>query len=276
MALNAFLQQNINTDQSFYFRHGCPLNKEGFQKEIQFWKPGTVAIAVPLEVGATATPLFVLGAIKTKKYYALTMTKNKPILWELDQEVFSTTKLKQAHLGQVKTDSFATQTTTKPIKEGMKVIPLDPEDLKVLVKENQTEDLSRLAKRKDNRLELASMWLKAPCVAKTDEATKSQVAVTVVQLEEEAVPQDVLEQLQTALLDIRLVQPEAGARLTALLSPLLPAVTAEEKADEEVAETVANPLTKRSQFDLNRNTYVDPVTPPKVTPDRMPPRPRDP
>ena len=80
-ALNAFLQQNVNTDQSFFFRHGCPLNKDGFPKESCFWKPGTEAIAVPLEVGATAT---VLGATETKKYYALTMTKNKPILWELD------------------------------------------------------------------------------------------------------------------------------------------------------------------------------------------------
>ena len=172
--------------------------------------------------------------------------KNEPILWELDREAFKTAKLKQAHLGLVKTGSFALRTTTKSIKEGLKVIPLNPEDLKVLVKENQTEDLSMLAKQKDSRSELASMWFKAACVAKPDEATKSQVAVTVVQLEEEAVPQDVLEQLQAALLDIRSVQPEAGARLTALLSPLLPAVTAEEQADEETVETVANPLTKRS------------------------------
>ena len=83
-------------------------------------------------------------------------------------------------------------------------------------------------------------------MTKTDEPTKSQVAVAVVQLEEEAVPQDVLEQLQTALLDICLVQPEAGARLSALLSPLLPAATAEEKLDKGEAEMVANPLTKRS------------------------------
>ena len=128
----------------------------------------------------------------------------------------------------------------------MRVIPLNPEDLKVLFKENQTEDLGMLAKQKDSRSELASMWFKAACVAKPDEATKSQVAVTVVQLEEEAVPQDVLEQLQTALLDIHLVQPEAGARLTALLSPLLPAATAEEKSDKGEAETVARPSTKWS------------------------------
>ena len=108
-----------------------------------------------------------------------------------------------------------------------------------------------LAKQKDSRSELASMWFKATCMAKPDEATKSQVAVTVVQLEEEAVPQDVLEQLQAALLDIRLVQPKAGTRLTALLSPLLPVATAEEKSDKGEVETAANPLTKRSQFDLN-------------------------
>ena len=99
---------------------------------------------MPLEVGATATPLFVLGATETKKYYRLTMTK--PNLWELDREAFNTTKLRQAHLGQVKVGSFATKVTTKPIKEGLKVIPLDPKDLKVLVKENQTEDLSMLAR----------------------------------------------------------------------------------------------------------------------------------
>ena len=106
-ALNAFLQQNVNMDQSFFFRHGCPLNEDGFPKDSRFWKPGTAAIAVPSEVGATGTPLFVLGATEKKKYYALTMTKNKPILWELDQEAFSTTELKQAHLRQVKTGSFA-------------------------------------------------------------------------------------------------------------------------------------------------------------------------
>ena len=93
-ALNTFLQQNVNTDQSFFFRHGCPLNKEGFPKDSCFWKPGTAAIAVPLEVGAIATPLFVLGATETKKFYALTMTKTEPILWELDQEAFNTTELR--------------------------------------------------------------------------------------------------------------------------------------------------------------------------------------
>ena len=92
-ALNAFLQQNVNTDQSFFFRHGCLLNKEGFPKDSRFWKPGTAAVAVLSEVGATATQLFVLGATENKKYYALTMTKNKPILWELDQKAFNTTEL---------------------------------------------------------------------------------------------------------------------------------------------------------------------------------------
>ena len=245
-ALNAFLRQNVNTDQSFFYRHGCPLNEDGFPKDSRFWKPGTAAAAVPSEVGATVTPLFVLGATENKKHYALTMTKNEPIVWELDQEAFNTGELKQAHLGSVKTGNFASRTTAKVIKEGMKVIPLDPEDLKMLVKENQTEDLGLLAKRKDGKSELVSMWLKAACVAKPGEATKSQVAVTAVQLEEEAVPQDVLEQLQTALLDIHAAQPKAGARLTALLSPLLPAATAEEKEDEEAVELVVNPLTKRS------------------------------
>ena len=136
-ALNEFLRQNVNTDQSFFFRHGCPLNKEGFPKDSRFWKPGTAAVAVPSEVGATATPLFVLGATENKKYYTLTMTKNEPILWELDREAFNTVELKQAHLGSVKTGSFASRTTTKPIKEGMRVIPLNPEDLKVLVKETK-------------------------------------------------------------------------------------------------------------------------------------------
>lgn len=174
------------------------------------------------------------------------MTKTKPILWELDQEAFNTTELREAHLGQVKAGSFATKVTTKPIKEVLKVIPLDLKDLKVLVKENQTKDLSIFARQKDSRLELVSKWLKAACVAKTDEPTKSQVAVTMVQLEEDAIPQDVLEQLQAALLDIRLVQPKAGARLTALMSPLLPVVTAEEKSNKEAVETAVNPLTKRS------------------------------
>ena len=128
----------------------------------------------------------------------------------------------------------------------MKVIPLDPEDLKVLVKENQTGDLSMLAKQKDNKSELVSKWFKVACVAKTDKSTKSQVAITVVQLEEDAVPQDVLEQLQAALLDIHLVQPKAGARLTALLSPLLPVATAEEKSNKEETETAANPSIKQS------------------------------
>ena len=189
-ALNVFLRQNVNTDHSFFFPHSCPLNKEGFPRDSCFWKPGTAAAAVPSEVGATVTPLFVLGATENKKHYALTMTKSEPTVWELDQEAFNTVELKQAHLGSVTTGNFASRTTTKPIKEGMKVIPLDPEDLKMLVKENQTEDIGLLAKQKDGRSAMASMWLKAACVAKPGEATKSQVAVTAVQLEEEAVQQD--------------------------------------------------------------------------------------
>lgn len=67
IALNKFLQQNANRDQNFFFCHGCPLNKESLAEEIIFWKLGTAAIAVLSEVQATAIPLFVLGATKSKK-----------------------------------------------------------------------------------------------------------------------------------------------------------------------------------------------------------------
>lgn len=99
----------------------------------------------------------------------------------------------------------------------MNVIPLDPNNLKLLVKEVQTKDVSMLARQKDNKSELLGKWFKAACVANPNEPTKSQVAVPVVQLEEDTVPQDVLDQLQAALPNIHTEQLVAEARLTVLL-----------------------------------------------------------
>ena len=83
-------------------------------------------------------------------------------------------------------------------------------------------DPAELLKSKERKTKLLNKWLRAACVAgKGVESTASQLAIPVQELEEQQVPQVVLEQLQEALLDAKTTHRETGEALEALLQPLL-------------------------------------------------------
>ena len=134
-ALSDFLRQNTQGDHSIFHQRGCLLNSEGFPRDEMFWVPGQAAAVVQKEAETKVAPLFIIGGTGNKKY-AISMAAKQPTVWEIKADALKHLELDRANLRSVKTGELTQETVRDPVKEGKRVIPLGPSDLKFLFKDD--------------------------------------------------------------------------------------------------------------------------------------------
>ena len=188
------LANNPSLDLNSIFEPNI-LNADGFPISDAFMQPGALLAAITSNAPEKASLLLTIGA-KTNKRYALALLDDSSTFLEISDDMLNEIKLDLAHITGYPATGYGTRKTGRKLKQGRRILPLGPKDIKEWLSKTTTTKAVEMMKGLTKTKSFEN-WVRAAALSKLNDTGTSQVQVTASPIDPKDIPQEVWDQFRS-------------------------------------------------------------------------------